>query len=99
MSITKSAVKNLISQYLDSLVVIHLKGMNVVVPNEEGQMDISPMILGVFVDCDQDYVYLIDIETDSVKSLPHESVGLIELQVMDESGLTQEMPGVGEDIH
>lgn len=99
MSISKTAVKNLVKQYLDCLVVVHLKGMNVAIPSEEGELSISAMIIGVLCDVDQDYVYLIDLDTDEVKALPHDTVGLIEPQKDLPSGLTEEMPLEGEDIH
>lgn len=96
--ISKTAVKNLRDLYFGELVVIYLKGMNLVVPNEDmGQVEISAMVQGIIMDIDDTFMHIGDGEFIN-KSIKHEDYGVIELVMSNESLLTSDM-NVDGDIH
>lgn len=81
MSIGKKAVKTLIDLYAGDTVVLYLKGMNVLIANEEQQMDVTPMLTGIVMDVDDTFIHLGDGNMIQ-KSIYHENVGLIESATM-----------------
>ena len=83
MAISKKAAQTLMDLYAGDDVIIYLKGMNVVVQNEEGsQLDVSPMLHGIVMEADETFIHLGDGEIIK-KSIYHENVGLIENLVVD----------------
>lgn len=97
--ISKKAVKTIQDLYLGDLVVLYLKGMNVVVANEEmGQMDVTPMLNGILMDVDETFLHLGD-GSMITKSLYHENVGLIESASMDDMFVMPDMPQDESEIN
>lgn len=91
MAISKKAIKTLMDLYVGDLVVLYLKGMNVVVADENsGEMNITPMLQGIVMDVDEAFIHLGDGDIIQ-KSIYHENVGLIESLVIDESLISFDM--------
>ncbi len=102
MTISKTAVKTLMDLWVGEMVVIHLKGINLVIHEDENKsIEVAPMIQGFCYDIDSSFWHLgEDIESGVTKSLPHESVGLVELMATSlDNELMQEMPDFGEEVH
>jgi hypothetical protein len=97
--ISRTAAKRIFEIYVDEIVTIYLRDMNVVSVNESQQeVKISPMIEGLLIDVDTEYIYL-GLEDGSIlRSIPHATVGLIELSTLM-SMIDQEMPDVGDEVH
>lgn len=98
MSISKTAVKNIKQLLVDQLVVIVLKGINIMIPNGEEEMAVSAMLSGILSDVDQDNVYITD-EFGSVKVVPHDSIGVLELAEHQDELLTDQFPQDGDEVH
>lgn len=99
MAITKNAVKTLKLIFLDELVTVYLKGMNVVTVNDDQQqVDITAMAQGYCLDIDQDYIYLGLPDGVITKSISHELAGIIEIEYMGNDLLDADIPLDG-DIH
>jgi hypothetical protein len=97
--ISKSAVKNLRELYFGELVIVYLKGMNLVVPNEEmGQVEISAMVQGIIMDIDEAFVHIGDGEFIN-KSIKHDDYGVIELVMANEAMMSSDMAIGDEDVH
>lgn len=99
---SKNAVRKLREIYLDENIVIYLRDMNVVTINEtQGEVKISAMIEGYVIDIDQDYFYLGNTDGHVLKTVPHDTIGLIELGVTAEEQMMSalEMPEADEDVH
>ncbi len=101
MTISKQAVKTLNELWSGQYLIIHLKGVNLIVADpEQGNISVAPMIEGFCYEVDSSYFYLGLNEVSGItKTLPHESVALVELMSasIDEEFMN-EMP-VGEDVH
>lgn len=79
MGISKAAIRNLSQLYIGELVVVYLKGMNIVVSNEDvGHMDVTPMLQGIIMDIDESFIHLGD-GGQILKSIKHDDYGVIEL--------------------
>lgn len=97
---SKNAVRKLREIYLDENVIIYLRDMNVVAVNEsQGEIKISPMLEGYVVDVDQDYVYLGLPDGTILKTIPHATIGLIEVALTAEEMLSTEMAGTEDEVH
>ncbi len=98
MSITAKAVKNLRELYFGELVVIYLKGMNLVIPDEEkGQIDITAMVQGIIMDIDESFIHIGDGELIN-KSIKHDDYGVIELVMASDPFMNDDMNMDG-DVH
>ena len=83
--ISKQAVKKLREIYLSELVTVYLKDMNIVSTNEEGtQVNISPMLDGILIDI--------------LRTIPHSTVGLIEISTTSGDLMDSDMVTDG-DVH
>lgn len=98
MAISKKALKTLHSLYLGDIVVLYLKGMNVLVAHEEGQMDVSPMLTGIIMDIDECFIHLGD-GSMITKSIYHENVGLIESTTTEDMMISPEMASSESEIN
>lgn len=97
--ISKKAVKTLIDLYLGDNVILYLKGMNVVIPNEEGgSMNISAMLQGTVMDIDDTFIHLGDGNMTG-KSIYHENIGLIETTLVDDTILAFDFPSNDSEIN
>ena len=97
--ISKTAVHKLLEIWLDENIIIYLRDMNVVAVNEaQGEVKISAMIEGYVIDIDQDYFYLGSSSGEIVKTIPHLSVGLIEIGV-EASLINSEAPSSEDEVH
>lgn len=83
MAISKKATKTLLDLYMGDTVILYLKGLNVLIASEGGQMDITPMLTGIVMDVDEAFIHLGNGDMIT-KSIFHENVGLIESAIMDE---------------
>lgn len=90
MSLSKKATRTLLDLYMGDTVVLYLKGLNVVVAHEEGQMDVTPMLTGICMDIDEAFIHLGDGNMIT-KSIYHENVGLIESASSEEMLISPEM--------
>lgn len=97
MAISKDAVKALRQIYLDQAIDIVLKGITIMIPEAEG-MSISAAISGLCMDIDQDFVYIVE-DSGNVKTVGHDTVGVIEFSSSGEDMLTIEMPDELDDVH
>lgn len=97
---SKSAVRKLREIYLDETITIYLREMNIVAVNEsQGEVKISPMVEGYVIDIDQDFFYLGLPDGSILRTIPHATVGLIEMSFVGEVMLDQDMPGSEDDVH
>lgn len=96
--ISKKATKTLQDLYLGDTVVLYLKGLNVIVAHEEGQMDVTPMLTGIVMDIDDTFIHLGDGNMIT-KSIYHENVGLIESATIDEMLISPDMATTPEEIN
>lgn len=98
--ISKNAVRKLIEIYLDENITIYLRDMNIVTVNEsQGEVKISPMIEGLVIDIDQDFFYLGLPDGSIMKTVPHETVGLIEMAFTGGDLIDMDMPTNEDDVH
>lgn len=99
MAISKKAVKTLMDLYVGDHVILYLKGMNVLVTNEEaGQMDITAMLQGVVMDIDEEFIHLGNGDMIH-KSIYHENIGMIETLIIEESLISLDMPENDTEIN
>lgn len=97
--ISKAAVKKLCDIYLDQVVIIHLKNMSVVtVDNSGNELKVSPMIDGLILDIDEEFIHIGMPDGHIYKSVPHDTVGLIEIMEMD-AFITADLPSADEEVH
>lgn len=98
--ISKIALRKLREIYLDENITIYLRDMNIVTVNEQqGEVKISPMIEGYVVDIDQDFYYLGLPDGSVIKTVPHDTTGLVEITFAGGEMLDLDMPAPDEDIH
>lgn len=98
MNISKGAVKSLRDLYFGELVVIYLRGMNIVVQQGDDQMDVTPMLQGIIMDIDQSFIHLGD--GDQIhKSVKHNDYGVIELASMPEPLINFDMANDDSEIN
>lgn len=98
MPIGKKATKTLQDLYLGDTVVLYLKGLNVLVPHGDGQVDITPMLTGIVMDVDETFIHLGNGDMIS-KSIYHENVGLIESAIMEEMLISPDMAADDSEIN
>lgn len=91
MAISKKAMTTLRDIYLGDSVVLYLKDMNIIIPTEAGNMDISPMLQGIMMDIDETFVHLGNGNMVQ-KSIYHENVGMIESLVIEDPLINFDMP-------
>ena len=97
---SKTAVRKLREIYLDENVVIYLREMNIVTVNEEQQeVRISPVVEGYVIDIDQDFVYLGLPDGSVLRTIPHTTVGMIEMSSVEETFVTEDMPDIDDEVH
>lgn len=98
MSLSKASVKLLSESYLGQQVVVFLKDLNITTFDEEaGEARISMAIDGIVVEIDADFLHLGLPDGSITRSIPHTSVGLIEIMFTAET-LDMDLP-VDGDIH
>jgi hypothetical protein len=86
--------------YLDESIVVYLKDLNIVTITEDQQeMKVTPMVDGYVVDIDNEFIYLGLPDGLILKTIPHSSVGLIEIMLEPEMMIDLELPNEGDDIH
>lgn len=91
MAISKKVIKTLQDLYLGDTVILYLKGLNVLVGNEEmGTIDVTPMLTGIVMDTDETFIHLGDGNMIT-KSIYHENIGLIESTTISEMMITPDM--------
>lgn len=96
--IPKTSVKTLLELYMDEVISIFLRDMHVVTANEEGnEIRISSAVEGYVIHIDQTHIHLGLEDGTITKSIPHETVGLIEIQFSGQM-MDQDM-AVDEDVH
>ena len=98
MAISKKATKTLSDLYVGDIVVLYLKGLNVLVQHEEGQMDVTRMLTGIVMDIDEAFIHLGD-GSMITKSIYHENVGLIESTTMEEMLISPDMASNESEIN
>lgn len=99
VAISRKATKTLNDLYLGDTVILYLKGMNVLIANEEaGQMDITPMLTGIVMDIDETFIHIGDGNMIQ-KSIYHENVGLIESASMEEMLISADLPTNDSEIN
>ena len=98
MAISKKATKVLQDLYIGDTVILYLKGLNVLVASDEGQMDITPMLTGIVMDIDEAFVHLGD-GNRITKSIYHENIGLIESTTIDEIFISPDMATSESEIN
>ncbi len=97
MAISAKAVKRLKDAFVDQTVIIYLKGMNVIVANEEQQeMNIAAMIESYIIDIDENYLYTGTPDGNITRIISHDTAQMVELQL---NGDMMEMPSFDEDVH
>lgn len=97
--ISKNAVKKLLEIYLDEQITIYLRDMNIVTVNEaQGEVKISPMVEGYVIDIDENFFYLGLPDGSILKTIPHETAGLIEMSTVTQF-ITEDMPTEEDDVH
>lgn len=97
--ISKNAVQKLLEIYLDETVTIYLRDMNIVTVNEaQGEVKISPMIEGYVIDIDLDFFYLGLPDGSILRTIPHATVGLIEMSAINQF-ISEDMPTDGDIIN
>jgi hypothetical protein len=90
--ISKSALKTLLDLYLGDTVILYLKNINVVIPNEDGEhMDVSAMLTGMVMDIDENFIHLGDGDMIK-KSVYHENIALIESMIVDNNLISDDLP-------
>lgn len=99
MAISKTAAKKLRDLYLGEIVIIHLRDLNLIIMDEQhGEVKVAPMIEETIFDIDEAFVYTGNVEVGVTKTIPHESIGLIEISL----GLVGDFTATAnsdEDIH
>lgn len=95
--ISKNAVRKLREIYLDETITIYLREMSIVTVNEsQGEVSMSPLIEGYFIDVDQDFIYLGVPDGTIFRTIPHATVGLMEITEINQF-ISEDMP-TDEDI-
>ena len=98
--ISKIALRKLRDIYLDEQITIYLRDMNIVTVNEQqGEVKISPMVEGLVIDIDQDYYYLGLPDGSILKTIPHATVGLVEITFQGGQLTDADLPTSDEEIH
>lgn len=96
---SKSAVRKLLEIYLDENITIYLREMNIVTVNEaQGEVKISPMIEGYVIDIDQDFFYLGLSDGSVLRTIPHATVGLIEMTA-EQQFVNEDMATDEDEVH
>jgi hypothetical protein len=90
MAISKKAMKTLQDLYFGDTVILYLKGLNVMVAHDDGQLDVTPMLTGIVMDVDEAFIHLGD-GSMITKSIYHENVGLIESTTLEALAISPEM--------
>ncbi len=97
--ISKTAARKLCQMYLDETLTVYLRDMNIVTVNQEqSEVKISPMVEGYVIDIDQDHIHLGLPDGSVLKSIPHSSVGLIEMSFVAQM-IDADMPTSDEEVH
>ncbi len=100
MAISKDSAKNLREIFVDEFIIIYLKDMNVVTTDAEGQeFKISAMIEAYVIDIDMNFYYCGLPDGTVTKTVPHESIGLVEISMPMEQMISPDYPTPDEDVH
>jgi len=98
--ISKLAARRLRELFLDEFCSVYLRDMNVVTINEQQQeVKISPVAEGVIVDVCEEFIYLGLPNGEILKTIPHATVGMIELGLVTAGMEEMETAGDGEEVH
>lgn len=98
--ISKTAARRLRDIYLNEMIIIYLRDISIVVPDEQhGSVKIAAQLDGIVIDIDQEYIYLGLPDGSVLKTVPHSSVGLIEVGSMIDDLINDDMPTDAEDVH
>lgn len=97
--ISKNAVHKLRKIYLDENITIYLRDMNIVTMSESQQeVKVSSMVEGYVIDIDTDFYYLGLPDGSIIRTVPHSTIGLIELTFAGGQMIDADIP-INEDIH
>lgn len=100
-SISKGTAKRLREIWLDEIIIIYLKGMNVTTVNESGEeIKISAMCDGYVVDIDEEYFYLGLEDGTVMKTIHHDTIGIVELADFGSNEFFNDnVPRPDEEVH
>jgi hypothetical protein len=97
--ISKLAAKRIFEIYVDEMVTVYLRDMNIIsVAENQQEVKISPMVEGLVVDVDTEYIYLGMPDGSILKTIPHQSVGLIEITFVAEL-IDADMAQSDDEVH
>jgi hypothetical protein len=98
--ISKVAVKKLRDLYLDQMVTIYLKDMNVVTVDENSQeIGITAMRQGYVLDICQNYFYLGLPDGTITTTIAHELAQMVEIEFAGSELFDTDMPSSEDEVH
>lgn len=101
MALTSKSLKKLRELYLDELVTFYLKDLNVPLPTEDGQIQVTAMIAGIVLDIDEMYYYVGDPHTGQFcRTIEHSAAPIVELASIEtEEAMSPTGPEPLDEIH